>query len=118
MDTGYLVALSILRAGRSIHLLHHLLLVLGLLLGIVLLVLVSRNSEISHQSFHRLFSLRSIWLKLVERIVENLSVVREEFTHLLKVDLDDIVLSEQLTCAMDDVLENGLEDTLVDLSIL
>ena len=62
--------------------------------------------------------MRSIWLELVERIVEHSSVVREELTHLLEVDLDDVVLGEELSNAVDDVLKNSLEDTLVNLSIL
>ena len=80
--------------------------------------MVSRDSKISHQSFNGLFSLRSVRLKLVERVVENLSVVGEELTHLLEVDLNNVVLSEELTSAVDDVLKNCLEDTLVNLSIL
>jgi len=68
--------------------------------------LISRHSEI-HESFNRLFSLRSLWLKLVQWIVEDLSVVGEEFTHLLK----------EFSGAMNDILENSLENTLVDLSL-
>jgi len=94
-----------------------LLLVLGFLLRIELLVLISRHTKVSHQSFNGLFSLRSVRFKLVERVVENLSVVREELAHLLEIDLNDVVLSEELTNAMDDVLKNCLEDTLVNLSI-
>jgi hypothetical protein len=64
-----------------------------------------------------LFSLRSLWLKLVQWIVEDLSVVGEEFTHLLKVDLNNVVLLKEFSGAMNDVLENSLENTLVDLSL-
>ena len=102
---------------RAVHLFHHHLLLVGLLLGVVLLLLVSRHSEI-HQSFHSLFSLRSLRLHLVEGVVQNLPVVGEELAHLLEVDFNDGVLRQQLSNDMKDVGENSLEDSLVDLGAL
>jgi len=73
---------------RSVILLHHLLLRQLLLLCEILLL--ARHSEI-HQSFNSLFSLWGCWLQLIERIVKNLTVGCEELTHLIQVNLNNLV---------------------------
>lgn len=63
-----------------------------------------------------MFTLRSLWLQFVQWIIENLPVVGEELTHFEQVDLYNVVLLEKLTDAVNDVTENCLEDSLVNIS--
>jgi hypothetical protein len=92
LDTCDLSQRSVLGALGSVHLFHHHLL-LVLLLLVVVLLLLARHTEI-HKSLNGLFSLGSLWLQLVEWIIEHLSVVGKELAHLLEVDLNDVVLGE------------------------
>jgi hypothetical protein len=45
-------------------------------------------------------------------------LVGEEFSHFLEVDLNNVVLLKELSNAVDDILENRLEGTFLDLGLL
>jgi hypothetical protein len=57
-----------------------------------------------HERLDSLLALWSLGLELVQRVIENLSVVGEELSELLQVELDNTVLVEQLTNDLEDVL--------------
>jgi hypothetical protein len=57
-----------------------------------------------HERLDSLLALWSLGLELVQRVIENLSVVGEELSKLLQVELDNTVLVEQLTNDLEDVL--------------
>jgi hypothetical protein len=112
-----LASLLLASSLGCVHVLHHLVLGELLLLGVVVLSLVAAHSVV-HECLHGLFSLWSVWLELVQRVVKDLFVVREELSELIQVDLDNNVLSEELTNDMEDVLEHILEDCLLELGLL
>jgi len=85
-----------------------------LLLLRVVLVLLSAADTVVHESLDCLLALRSLGLELVKGVVENLSVVREEFSKLLEVKFDHGVLVEQLSNDVEDIRKNGREHCFVD----
>ena len=56
-----------------------------------------------------------MWLQFVEWIVEDLAVVGEELAKLFQVDLDNVVFGQQFSNDVEDVVQDGLEDTLVNI---
>ena len=92
MDSERTRSLHVLSMSlRSVHLLHLHVLSELLLLGVVVLWCVL---SLVHEGLDGLLTLRSLWLELVQRVIQHLSVVGEELTKLLQVKFDYAVLIE------------------------
>ena len=84
----------------TVHLLH-----LHFVGELLLLSIVALRHILSlvHKGFHGLLTLRSLWLELVQRVIQHLPVVREELAELLQVKLHYAVLIQKLADHLEDV---------------
>lgn len=110
-------ALELTLTLRVVHLINHLLLLILLLLTIVILFgNITRDTKV-HEGFDSLLSLWRLWLQFVERIVEDLSVVGEQFTEFKEINFDDLVFREKLTDYLEDVTKSLFENVHIHLSL-
>ena len=84
-----------------------------LLLFSIIIVLCS--TAIIHEGLNGLFSMHLLGFQLVEWVVKYLSVVAEELSKFLQVNLNNCVLVEQLSDDMEDVLECLSKDCFVQV---
>jgi hypothetical protein len=71
-----------------------------------------------HKSLNGLLSLRSLWLELVVRSVDQLSVGADELTKLGEIDVNKVGLREELTNDLEDVSKDCLESAFFYLAHL